>query len=593
MGMGRDRMVGGPRQVAAFQGRKLALLLVALTWMGNFFAESQEAVDISTRGAEGDLGQDATKAAKIPKLKRDLTLGTGTGYVSIPNFVVSHRSHRVEVKSRVGCENVCNQHRNCHSFSYRAGDKRCMWSEGALRYDSKFAFFMKISKMDDMGQMKPTGKYKRFDSLVYKEKGWRKLTAGQADCQDLCNKMNKCSSYSYREFDNLCLMSDDGVKYDTDFTYYEREHPPRAKTTKTKIRVLAQQSPKKRIKGTQKLLRQKARSAAKAISKVQKKMKKGRKTTESYANEREAKLRASIRTAVKERKAKGAMRIKTDKYWSQERSVKNTFKRSRKEAKTKAAVRIRSAFQEGYMKAQEKNHGAYERQVKEIDAKQKESQQKHLERRNKEVRHKRSVQKEKTKKERLRKELTKKQAIAERKAKAKAKAAAAAIAKKANKWMHRDDIKKNAKEIKAKKSAIQEKRQKREKRYKKEKIKEMKHKEELRQKYKVHLAHERKRKVRHEAHVKDGKESDIKYAHRKKELAFKEIRKKQDIFRRKKAAAELKRKLEAAKKHAELVKKKHKEVQTKIGMCKERRAKGRFEVYSYARETVFVDGANA
>merc|ERR1712072_25571 len=192
MGISRDRMVGGPRQVAAFQGRKLALLLVALTWMGNFFAESQEAVDISARGAEGDLGQDATKAAKIPKLKRDLTLGTGTGYVSIPNFVVSHRSHRVEVKSRVGCENVCNQHRNCHSFSYRAGDKRCMWSEEALRYDSKFAFFMKISKMDDMGQMKPTGKYKRFDSLVYKEKGWRKLTAGQTDCQDLCNKMNKC-----------------------------------------------------------------------------------------------------------------------------------------------------------------------------------------------------------------------------------------------------------------------------------------------------------------------------------------------------------------------------------------------------------------
>ena len=38
--------------------------------------------------------------------------------------------------------------------------------------------------------------------------------------------MNKCGAYSYRDYDELCMMSGDAIKFDTDFVYYERNMPP-------------------------------------------------------------------------------------------------------------------------------------------------------------------------------------------------------------------------------------------------------------------------------------------------------------------------------------------------------------------------------
>merc|ERR1711998_448665 len=85
---------------------------------------------------------------------------------------------------------------------------------------------------------------------------------------------------------------------------------------------------------------------------------------------------------------------------------------------------------------------------------------------------------------------------------------------------------------------------------------------------------------------------NVKYARKKKEQSDKEINKKAVIFKREKKEKELAAKLNKAKKDALEIKNKHEERQVKIGKCKERRAKGEFVTYAYARETAFVSAMN-
>jgi len=57
-----------------------------------------------------------------------------------------------------------------------------------LHYDSKSTFFMKLTKMDDSGAMKPTGKYHKFENIHYAPKGWEKIVADWYGCKKICDR---------------------------------------------------------------------------------------------------------------------------------------------------------------------------------------------------------------------------------------------------------------------------------------------------------------------------------------------------------------------------------------------------------------------
>lgn len=572
--------------------RGLPLFLVTLAAFATAAIAQETSVVWRT---EDDLGQAAVidtpapKALGTPKLER---LMTGTGYTVIPNFVVSHLAHKVAVKSREGCENVCDQHKTCRSFSYRAGDRRCYWTEEALKYDSQWSFFMKVAKMNDMGQMKPTGEYKRFDNIYFSEKGWRQLATGKTGCQDLCNKMDKCGSYSYREHDNKCLLSDDAVRYDTDFNYYERQNLPKPASAKKKIKVLAKEPAKKSIKDVKKVLKVSSHKAVAALKKAGKKVA-AAKESETAGAAAQALMKTRMRKSIEEVHVKTARRKQTYKIETKEIQVKRVGRSTAREAKGKATFKIKNAFQEGYMKAQKQNHPAYELQVKEIRMKRREVREKAAERLKKESHHKEKISKEKAKKEKRAKEMKKKQETLERKDKARRHAKLVSTAALAKWYMTRDDKKKLNPKLTRTRIAVQAARKVREVLDKKAHIRAIHREEDQKRRAKEADMKERKEKVHHEAHVKDKREKNVKIAKKRKERSYKEIDKKERIHKREKKAKEMKKKLEIAQKNAAEIKRKHIERKSKVGQCQERRSKGQFVTYAYAREATFTDAANA
>jgi len=543
-----------------------------------------------------DIGDTVGKSAKANSkvLKRALDTGVG-GYQKIPNFVVGHRSHKVDVKSRVGCQNVCDQHKNCRSFSYRAGDRRCMWSEEALHYDSRFSFFMKVSKMDDMGRMKPTGEYKQFDNFRYKVKGWREIVSGKNGCQDLCNKMNRCGSFSWREHDNLCLLADDSVKYDTDFDYYERNFP---KPKKTKMKVLpdlkkaVSEKASKQLEKAIKASHERTKKLRKKVHFAKQAAKKGVEAVEDTpGSEGDDDTKAARK--IKEKTKKASYRDEADAFHMQANQIQKTGRIYARESASKATKHIKSAFQEGYMKAQKKNGAVYERDVKEVHAKSREAIEKNAEKITKKTKREERRAKEQDKKEARKKAIKERRNKKEVKTKAEHEQILHSLKGFTDAKSEKElETKKN--ELKLKKVVqIAESRRKREQAHKKAQLRKAEQEIKHKKKKALEDAKERKEKIHHEADVKDRHELNLKYARKKKEQTLKEIDKKEIIFKREKKEKELQKKIDQAKKDAAEIQEKHKERQAKIGQCEERRAKGQFVTYAYAREATFVSGITA
>lgn len=563
--------------------RTLSLLLVALA-CGMVACHEMDASEMKPTSA--------TEAKA--ELQRSLNAGPN-GFHEVPNFVVAHRSFKVEVKSRIGCQNVCQQHDSCRSFSYRAGDKRCLWSKEALKYDSKFVFYMKVTKMNDMGKMIPTGQYKRFDNFAYREKGWQKIVAGMAGCRDFCNKMEKCGSFSFREQDTMCLLSDDSVKYDTDWNYYERNMPKKKKkkkTPKAKIMQLKESPSKISIPKTDRVLKREAKKGLARVKKLSKRVESA-KGDESRAAAQQAKMRAQMHADIKERTVKSERDVAIVRAHSLTSKVQHLGRRSSKEARSKATSKIHSAFQEGYVKAEEKNRAGYVKTVKEIAFKGREAFNKHAEKAKKEADKKEKISKERRAKEKKKKEVQKKLQLKEQKSKAERKVQVDSIKQLSKEALLADRLK-TRNEAKTKIIlAANKDRIAREKKMKSSKKKELERKRIQREKDAKKDKKERKEKVHHEARLKQEQAADIAYARKIKEQTNKEIMKKSRIFERRKKFKEREVKLAKAKANAKELKAKHKERGSKIGQCKERRTKGKFITYAYAREAAFTSAVAA
>jgi hypothetical protein len=550
--------------------------------------DGQEAATAAQWAAAAEAKPTSAKAKAKAVLDRSVSPAAG-GYNKIANFVVSHRSHKVAVKSRYGCENVCEQHDNCKSFSYRPGDKRCLWSEEALHYDSRFAFFMKITKMDDMGRMKPTGEYKRFDSIAYKENGWRKVVVEQPGCKDLCNKMNRCGAFSWREFDKLCLLADDSIKYDTDFDYYERN---KLASKGTEVKVTRVLPPKAAIAKETKKLKSTVKQEKKKIKAADKKVKKAVKS-DKKAEEDQGAAHDREKKRIKENNKKLIVRQQLDDMRFQTTSLIRHGRMSSRESKNKATTKIKTAFQEGYMKAQAANGRTYERSIKEVAYKTTEDKKEHAGKITTKMKALERRTKEKLSKEKAKKKAKAKARKKETKTKAELKVMLNDLDKTGGAVQKKETTQKRSK-VRAKLMKVTStKRRAREKGFKGKLLKSIQKKKVAVVKMTKKYAKERKTKVHHEADGKDKAEVGLKHAKKEKEQAFKGIEKKAEVLKRMARIKGVKKQLAKAKATAAEINDKHREKDVKVGHCKERRAKGQYVSYAYCKEGTFTSGMSA
>jgi len=570
------------------------MLVCVLLWAGSTADQQQEAAAASSSAL--------ARAAKGGLVKH-MNMGVG-GYQIIPNFVVTHKGHKVQVKDRIGCENVCDEQEECRSFSYRAGDKRCLWSKYALHFDSKFSFHMKLTKMTDSGEMKATGKYKQFDNFGFHEPGWRKLVSDQGGCEDLCNKINRCGAYSYRAYDQTCQMSGDGVKFDTDFTYYERNMPRAHDPEEMKLlagsddddeglmdseKASAASLKDDSVSKAAKIISDKAIVAKKVIQEASKEMLSGNLLDGEDLETKEQNMREGMKRAAGERikKMNGVKKIETLR--AQAGKIQGLqMKKLSMETEHKAHEKIKNAFQEGYEKAQSKNRAGYEDQVREISRKGTVSVQEQTSKINHVAKVLEKSQKEKEKKETTQKEEDQKALKKELKIKAVQEVRVNSLKKYAADHIAHQTLRSKNEDKLKRILVIAEKRRKREKGYKEVKIKKIHEEKKKKQEKKQQAEKERKEKIRHESNVKEEEKKHVEFARKRKEQSHKEIDKKEQVHKRNLKAQEMKRKLQQAKADANELSDKHTERQAKIGKCEENRVKGQFMTYAYARTTTFT-----
>merc|ERR1711871_35306 len=561
--MGRSRISegqeGGDSVAEAMEWRRaLSFLFVALAW-GCCFADVAEREPFVEAISFVQLGGDPIKeeeslltgqkadpeaggdAAADAGLKRMMNMGVG-GYQVINNFMVAPQTatQRAKVTSREGCESICDGHRDCNSFSYRAGDKRCLWSKEALHYDSKSAYYMKLTKMTDSGEMKPTGKYHRFENILYHPKGWEKVVGDQFGCETLCSSMGRCGGFSYKPYTQECFLAGDGVKYDTDFNYYERNMPPPRDLEEEKLisgKDEEEEEPPAALASeeaiehanTKKLsdiMIAKAKFGIKQMHKSEKEIDE-ESAAVTQTEDKEGEVRDDISKNSKEVKIK-QKGVKTIENMNMETGkIAGLRMVDVDETKAKATKRIQTAFQEGFQKGTSKNQDAYNKRVKEIADKGRKSAEEHAGKVTKMAKTLEKTGKEKEKKETTQKKMQVKEFKKEVNMKAMMKVRIDSIKKQAAFDMAADS--KQAKN-KDKLKIIEELRDKRivrEKIRKKEKIQRIADQRAKRHEKLMSDEKERKEKVTHEANVKEEERKTVEVARKVKEQSHKEIAKKE------------------------------------------------------------------
>jgi len=138
-------------------------------------------------------------------------------FETIPFFKYAHDTHEEKDFTEAQCTEACHADEKCLSFSYAKTSKMCLLSTSCVQYDLDFDFFAKGGAGDfqSLGTLKYM--YVAGESTVTPLQGVKKEV-----CEQKCESLTTCQSYTYRARDELCLYSAQQMGYDNDFVYYEK-----------------------------------------------------------------------------------------------------------------------------------------------------------------------------------------------------------------------------------------------------------------------------------------------------------------------------------------------------------------------------------
>jgi len=195
--------------------------LVALMMISVVSIEQEDAVEdlISFVGVEaGQIDAALEGKSQIPNTK--------TEYATIPNFVFRHMAEEFTVPDASHCETTCSNNKDCRSFSYKQETETrglCVWSLMSMQYRVGWSFHSKTRELDAFGVWHHTDKFRSFPGLMFQEPGYTiHRDTSEVQCQKLCIEDVKCKSFSTNDEKQQCILGDNGVHYDNDFTYYEK-----------------------------------------------------------------------------------------------------------------------------------------------------------------------------------------------------------------------------------------------------------------------------------------------------------------------------------------------------------------------------------
>jgi hypothetical protein len=104
-----------------------------------------------------------------------------------------------------------------------------------LKWNTRWQLQVKQTEMTDSGEEKHTGKWTKLDSIGYVDAGsadpktgmFEPKIMGESDCKSMCKNLKRCNAFSYHTFDQKCIMNDDSVIYDSQWSFYPK-NPPEA-----------------------------------------------------------------------------------------------------------------------------------------------------------------------------------------------------------------------------------------------------------------------------------------------------------------------------------------------------------------------------
>merc|ERR1712093_210840 len=223
--MGTPPDQGGSRGGSqGVMGPALKWLLVTLVCTASLASSVREYAEVSELSEAEEAG--GAWERKLPTVAG----GATASYYKVPFFVLKAGSTKIrKAKTSADCEQACSQRKTCKSFSFSVNKQDCIWSTDALSFNGGFSFFSKRTGTGKkMSGNKRLSRYREFFGLMYQDKTWTRYTGpSRTKCQKMCDTASNsegqtCHGYSYRGRDKTCLLTANGLLYDTNYDYYER-----------------------------------------------------------------------------------------------------------------------------------------------------------------------------------------------------------------------------------------------------------------------------------------------------------------------------------------------------------------------------------
>lgn len=157
----------------------------------------------------------------------DSRLGVKTSrpirYHLIPNFNFKTDSLPLNnMMTRTGCEVACNRRDSCRSLSWNRVSNECRLSTKAVKYDPKAVTYLKKHAGESSD---PTDDYQAVPGLVG-DSASPDPTPGTsfAECKYTCTSAgSQCMAFAYFESQKICASVGDGIAFDADWEYGEKE----------------------------------------------------------------------------------------------------------------------------------------------------------------------------------------------------------------------------------------------------------------------------------------------------------------------------------------------------------------------------------
>jgi len=211
--------------------------------MDEFSAQNQKLEEeLAKADAKANALQQNQAAEKIKheeavlKAKAESNIGPST-YHRIPFFKFDAGAKELEdIQEQGKCQDLCDKQIKCKSYSWSSSKRSCLWSVDAVHYDHKYLFLVKaqISTAGD-----PEAAWREFPGVKFiTAHSNKKENVDFKQCKTICEVDVSCKSFSYRADTNFCSWSSNGMSYDKDYNYFEKDERSLNKIVESKQQKL-------------------------------------------------------------------------------------------------------------------------------------------------------------------------------------------------------------------------------------------------------------------------------------------------------------------------------------------------------------------